>query len=130
MTGWGPGKQPLPAKPRGKMGRPPRLWQRSADHQPVSVKQLAMSLSSTAFKEITWREAGERKLQSRFAAVRILGSSGLRESATTRGGIVADRVAATGERTHTILGIDTAAHNQAQSLDPDGQTPLDPRTGL
>jgi hypothetical protein len=30
-----------------------------------------MSLPSTAFKEITWREAGERKLQSRFAAVRI-----------------------------------------------------------
>jgi SRSO17 transposase len=71
MTVWEPGKQPLPAKPRGKMGRPPRLLQRATDHQPVSVKQLAMSLPSTAFKEITWREAGERKLQSRFAAVRI-----------------------------------------------------------
>jgi len=71
MTVWEPGKQPLPAKPRGKMGRPPRLLQRTTDHQPVSVKQLAMSLPSTAFKEITWREAGERKLQSRFAAVRI-----------------------------------------------------------
>ena len=44
MTVWEPGKQPLPAKPRGKMGRPPRLLQRSTDHQPVSVKQLAMSL--------------------------------------------------------------------------------------
>jgi SRSO17 transposase len=71
MTVWEPGKQPLPAKPRGKMGRPPRLLQRATDHQPVSVKQLAMSLPSTAFKEITWREAGERKLRSRFAAVRI-----------------------------------------------------------
>ena len=70
MTVWEPGKQPLPAKPRG-MGRPPRLLQRSTDHQPVSVKQLAMSLPSTAFKKITWRETGERKLQSRFAAVRI-----------------------------------------------------------
>ena len=38
MTVWEPGKQPLQAKPRGKMGRPPRLLQRSADHQPVSVK--------------------------------------------------------------------------------------------
>jgi SRSO17 transposase len=57
MTVWEPGKQPLPAKPRGKMGRPPRLLQRATDHQPVSVKQLAMSLPSTAFKEITWREA-------------------------------------------------------------------------
>jgi SRSO17 transposase len=71
MTVWEPGKQPLPAKPRRKMGRPPRLLQRTTDHQPVAVKQLAMSLPPTAFKNITWREAGERKLRSRFAAVRV-----------------------------------------------------------
>ena len=71
LTVWEPGKQPLPAKPRRKMGRPPRLLQRTADHQPVSVKQLAMSLPSHAFKDITWREGTERKLRSRFAAVRI-----------------------------------------------------------
>jgi SRSO17 transposase len=71
MTVWGPGQQPLPAKPRGRMGRPPRLLRRSRQHPPVSVKQLAMSLPSTAFKDITWREAGARKLRSRFAAVRI-----------------------------------------------------------
>jgi SRSO17 transposase len=35
------------------------------------VKQLALSLSSTAFREITWREGTDRKLQSRFAAVRV-----------------------------------------------------------
>jgi SRSO17 transposase len=71
MTVWEPGKQPLPAKARGRMGRPPRLLQRSTDHQPVSVKQLAMSLPSTVFKEITWREGTGRKLHSRFAAVRV-----------------------------------------------------------
>ncbi len=71
VTVWEPAKQPLPAKPRGTTGRPLRLLQRSADHQPVSVKQLAMSLSSSAFKEITWREGAERKLRSRFAAVRV-----------------------------------------------------------
>ena len=71
MTVWAPGTQPLPAKPRGKMGRPPRLLQRSSDHQPVSVKQLAMSLPNTAFQNITWREGTDRKLQSRFAAVRV-----------------------------------------------------------
>jgi SRSO17 transposase len=71
MTVWEPGKQPLPAKLRGSMGRPPRLLQRSTDHQPVSVKQLAMNLPTTAFREITWREGTDRKLQSRFAAVRI-----------------------------------------------------------
>jgi SRSO17 transposase len=71
MTVWEPGKQPLPARPRGKMGRPPRLLQRTPDHQPVSVKQLAMRLPSTVFREITWRQGTDRKLQSRFAAVRV-----------------------------------------------------------
>ena len=71
ITVWEPGKQPLPAKPRGKMGRPPRLLQRSAEHQPIAIKQLAMSLPATAFREISWREGTERKLRSRFAAVRI-----------------------------------------------------------
>ena len=71
MTVWEPGKQPLPAKPRGRMGRPPRLLPRTADHPPVSEKQLAMSLPATAFREITWREGTDRKLQSRFAAVRV-----------------------------------------------------------
>jgi SRSO17 transposase len=71
MTVWEPGKQPLPARPRGKMGRPPRLLQRTPDHQPVSVKQLAMRLPSTAFREIIWRQGTDRKLQSRFAAVRV-----------------------------------------------------------
>ena len=60
LTVWEPGKQPLPSKPRGKMGRPPRLLQRTADHQPVSVKQLAMSLPSGAFREITWREGTDQ----------------------------------------------------------------------
>ena len=71
LTVWEPGKQPLPAKLRGRMGRPPQLLQRSANHQPVSVKQLAMNLPSGAFKEVTWREGTERKLRSRFAAVRV-----------------------------------------------------------
>jgi SRSO17 transposase len=71
ITVWEPGQQPLPAKPRGRMGRPPRLLQRSKGHQPVSVKQLAMSLPSDCFREVTWREGTDRKLQSRFAAVRV-----------------------------------------------------------
>jgi len=71
ITVWEPGKQPLPAKSRGKTGRPPRLLQRTKDHQPVSVKQLAMSLPAGAFKEITWREGTGRKLRSRFAAVQV-----------------------------------------------------------
>jgi SRSO17 transposase len=71
MTVWEPGQQPLPAKPRGRMGRPPRLLHRSNQHQPVSVKQLAMSLPSSAFQDVTWRAGTARKLRSRFAAVRV-----------------------------------------------------------
>jgi SRSO17 transposase len=71
MTVWEPGKQPLPAKPRGKMGRPPRLLQRTAQHQPVAVKQMATSLPAHTFKAISWREGTDRKLRSRFAAVRV-----------------------------------------------------------
>jgi SRSO17 transposase len=71
LTVWEPGKQPLPAKLRGKTGRPPRLLQRTPNHQPVSVKQLAINLPGSAFREITWREGTTRKLRSRFAAVRV-----------------------------------------------------------
>jgi len=71
MTVWEPGKQPLPAKPRGRMGRPPRLLHRTPDHRPVTVKQLAMKLPSSVFQEVTWREGTDRKLRSRFAAVRV-----------------------------------------------------------
>ena len=71
MTVWEPGQQPLPAKPRRRMGRPPRLLQRSQDHRPVTVKQLAIALPASAFKGITWREGTNRRLRSRFAAVRV-----------------------------------------------------------
>jgi SRSO17 transposase len=71
MTVWEPGKQPLPAKPPGATGRPPRLLRRTPDHQPISVKQLATGLPSSAFKNITWREGTDGKLRSRFAAVRV-----------------------------------------------------------
>ena len=71
MTVWESGKKPLPAKPRGKMGRPPRLLQRTPEHQPVSLQQLAMALPSASFRNIAWREGVDRKLRSRFAAVRV-----------------------------------------------------------
>jgi SRSO17 transposase len=71
-TVWEPGQQPLPAPPR-KPGRgaPPRRLQRSTDHQPVSAKQLALGLSSSAWKNIGWRPGSRETLRSRFAAVRV-----------------------------------------------------------
>ncbi|HEV2446701.1 MAG TPA: IS701 family transposase [Candidatus Sulfopaludibacter sp.] len=71
-TVWEPGEQPLPAPPRkpGRGATPKRL-QRDADHRPISVKQLALGLSSSAWKDITWRPGSQEALRSRFAAVRV-----------------------------------------------------------
>ena len=71
-TVWEPGQQPLPAPPR-KPGRgaPPKRLRRAPDHQPLSVKQLALGLPSTAWKDIGWRQGSHGILRSRFAGVRI-----------------------------------------------------------
>jgi SRSO17 transposase len=71
ITVWEAGTGPLPAKPWSGQGRPPRLLRRDARHQPVSVKQLALALPASAWKNVTWREGTDRKLHSRFAAVRV-----------------------------------------------------------
>ena len=69
-TVWPPGKAPLPARLR-KMGRPAKYLRRDKNHQPVSAKQLAESLPSRKWKTVTWREGSQKKLRSRFAAVRV-----------------------------------------------------------
>ncbi len=71
VTVWEPGQQPLPAKSRKTIGRPAKLLQRDADHQPVSVKQLALGLPPVTFKTVSWRQGTQRGLRSRFAAVRV-----------------------------------------------------------
>jgi SRSO17 transposase len=70
-TVWEPGKQPLPAKSRKRMGRPPRLLQRSPQHQPISAKDLALALPKAAWQDISWRQGSARAMRSRFAAVRV-----------------------------------------------------------
>ncbi len=61
-TVWEPGQQPLPA-PARKPGRgaPPKRLQRNADHQPVSVKQLALGLPASVWKEIAWRPGSRER---------------------------------------------------------------------
>lgn len=71
ITVWEPGTQPLPPLPRKRIGRPSRLLRRDQDHQPVSVKDLALSLPAESWKTVTWRQGTRQKLCSRFAAVRI-----------------------------------------------------------
>jgi SRSO17 transposase len=71
-TVWKPGQQPLPVPPRkpGRGASPKRL-QRSPQHQPVSAKQLALSLPASAWKQVSWRQGVQDMLRSRFAAMRV-----------------------------------------------------------
>jgi len=68
---WAPGKAPLPANPWSGQGRPPRLLRRNKDHQPLSARELALSLPSSAWRTITWRAGTRQHLKSRFAALRV-----------------------------------------------------------
>ena len=68
---WRPGQRPLPSKAWSGKGPRPKLLRRDAQHQPLSVKELALSLPNTLWKQVTWREGSQRKLRSRFAAVRV-----------------------------------------------------------
>jgi SRSO17 transposase len=72
VTVWKPGEEPKPAPARqGSTGRPRKLLQRDSKHQPVSAKELATSLPAEAWHRVTWRQGVKKKLQSRFAALRV-----------------------------------------------------------
>jgi SRSO17 transposase len=71
VTVWAPGTEPLPPPPRKPTGRPSRLLRRDADHQPVTGKQLALSLPAESWKNVEWRQGTRHKLRSRFAAMRV-----------------------------------------------------------
>ena len=69
---WKPGEAPKAAPARhSTTGRPRKLLQRDAQHQPLSVKELALSLRGDTWKKVTWRQGVKQKLQSRFAALRV-----------------------------------------------------------
>jgi len=44
---------------------------RSPEHQPVSVKTLAMALPRARYRSVAWREGSAGTLRSRFAALRV-----------------------------------------------------------
>jgi SRSO17 transposase len=68
---WAPGTGPLPPAPWAGRGRPAIRLRRDAEHQPLSLKALALSLPARAWRSITWREGTQGELSSRFAAVRV-----------------------------------------------------------
>ena len=70
-TVWPEGAAPLPPLTYQGTGRPPKLLRRDADHQPLSVAQLAATLPASVFRTVCWREGTGGELRSRFARVRV-----------------------------------------------------------
>src|SRR5437016_10582447 len=63
---WTTGEAPMASQSRTGRGRPQTRLQRG-QHQPISVKTLALSLPQEAWQTITWREGTTDRLASRFA---------------------------------------------------------------
>src|SRR5215471_13335560 len=70
-TVWPPGTAPLLPQTRSRRGRPPTRLQRDSEHQPISAKPLALSLSKEAWQTAAWREGSAERLSSRFARQRV-----------------------------------------------------------
>ena len=91
---WKPGEAPLAKRKWKGTGRPTKLLRRDRDHQPLAVKALALSLPTSAWKTITWRQGTKQNLRSRFAAVRGTASpSRLLAQRAAYGRMAVDRVA-------------------------------------
>jgi SRSO17 transposase len=71
MSVWRPGQQPLPKRKWKGIGRPTKLLRRNREHTPISARDLAMSLPSSAWKNVSWREGTRKPLRSRFAALPV-----------------------------------------------------------
>jgi SRSO17 transposase len=70
-TVWPEGTSPLPPPAYSGMGRPPKRLRRDAEHQPLSVTELALSLPGAELRTVTWREGSAGLMRSRFCAVRV-----------------------------------------------------------
>lgn len=70
-TVWPQATEPLPPPAYQGTGRPPKLLRRDDQHQPVSVKQMALGRPASAWRAVTWREGTAGLLRSRFSRVRV-----------------------------------------------------------
>ena len=68
---WKPGQAPLPKRKWKGIGRPTKLLRRDGQHNPLAVRELAMSLPASAWKTVSWRQGTRKPLRSRFAALRL-----------------------------------------------------------
>lgn len=68
---WPPGQAPLPPAPYSGRGRRPTVLRRTAEHHPVSARELALSLPTETWTTVTWREGTQGDKVGRFAALRV-----------------------------------------------------------
>jgi hypothetical protein len=127
-----PGQSPLPAPARNPgRGAPPKRLQRNADHQPVSVKQLALGLPPATWKGHRLAPGQSGNFTFSFRRRPSTSSpSRLQAYGAASGRMAPDRMAKEGIRTHQILAFHIACHDLAEISGEDGQTPLDRRTRL
>jgi SRSO17 transposase len=69
-TVWRAGTGPVTAKAKNKIGRPRTRWHRVPGTAPLSVKEVAETLTPQRWRTVDWREGTHETLSSRFAAVR------------------------------------------------------------
>jgi SRSO17 transposase len=66
-----------PAEPEPKsVGRPRTRLLRDAEHQPISVSDLARELPTSSWETVAWREGTKGMLSSRFARTRVRAANG------------------------------------------------------
>ncbi len=68
---WPPGQEPLPPLANTSRGARAKLLRRTAEHHPVSVRELAAALPAESYETVRWREGTRGRMASRFAAVRV-----------------------------------------------------------
>ena len=121
---------PAPARKPGR-GAPPKRLQRNADHQPISVKQLALGLPSSAWKEIGWRQGSEEicALGSPPVRVRPAHRDYKRTEPYPEEWLLIEWPKKESEP-YEILAIHAAGEDLIEVSGEDHQTPLDHRTRL
>ncbi len=128
---WPAGSGALPARPGKGVGRPPKLLRRDEQHQPISVKALALDLSAQAWQTI--HVARGRRGPARFALCTAAGAAGASRyqfGRAARGRVAAHRVAAERNRADEILVLHIGRGCRVRPLGRSDQAAMADRTRL
>ena len=83
-TVWAPGVESLPPKVWSGRGAKPKLLRRGPGHEPIAVKDLAISIPLDQYRDVTWREGTNAALSSRFTCLRVRPAHQSQQATTVR----------------------------------------------